>query len=133
MVQTWVGMLININKGSKAPLKSLKKNSRERSLDFCKQDKDSCHTAKSTHKWLDESVGKWFETPAKSPDLNPIEMIWNTLESRVMAHDPKTVAELEKWVQYEWKSIDQGLINRTIDHMIKTIPKIIEKDGEYVE
>jgi len=96
------------------------------------QDKDTTHTAGSTHEWLNEKLDSWFETPSKSPDLNPIEMIWNTLESRVMKHSPENIADLKKWIKYEWNLIDQSLITRTINHMIKLIPRIIEKNGDYV-
>jgi transposase len=114
------------------PVKTFKQRVKGKAIRF-QQDRDTTHTAKITHQWLDRTVGNWFETPAKSPDLNPIEMIWNTLESRVLNHNPENVEDLEKWINLEWSKIDQQLINRTIDHMICTIPKIIDTNGDYVD
>lgn len=97
------------------------------------QDRDSTHTSKHTAKWLADNQVKVEMCPVRSPDLNPIEMIWNTLEYKTMAHNPSTEKELKKWVVYEWNRIDTELINRTINKMIERIPKIIESGGELVD
>ena len=53
-------------------------------------DRDSTHTSKETQRWLQDHSVNAYLCPVRSPDLNPIEMIWNTLESRVLAHNLKT-------------------------------------------
>ena len=113
------------------PLKEFQKRIGKKRFRFL-QDKDTTQTSKSTRSWLDKNVRSWFLTASKSPDLNPIEMIWNTLEQRVYAQNPETQNELEEFIKKEWDGISQEIINNTIDKMIKTIPKIIEPQGNYV-
>ena len=59
-------------------------------------------------------------------------MIWNILEQRVYAQNTETHNELEEFIKKEWDGISQKIINNTIDKMIKTIPNIIERQGNYV-
>ncbi len=126
------GTALQYQQRIKEPLQKFQKKLKGKKFRF-QQDKDTTHTAKSTHQWLDQNIGAWFETPSKSPDLNPIELIWNTLESRVLSHNPETQEELEKWIKHEWDQIDQPLRNRTINHSISLIPKIILAKGDYVD
>jgi transposase len=93
-------------------------------------DRDTCHTSIETENFLTKKKINHLLLPVRSPDLNPIEMIWNTLEMKVMRHNPTTEEELESWIEYEWKKLDQGLVNRTIDHVVKAIPQIIRSDGD---
>ena len=48
------------------------------------QDKASCHTAKSTERWLEQHgvdvVEGW---PTKGDDINPIENLWAILDERL--------------------------------------------------
>jgi hypothetical protein len=60
-------------------------------------------------------------------------MIWNTLEYKVMAHNPRTEDELKAWTIKEWDKLDLEVVNSTIDMMISRIPKIIEAEGSFVD
>ena len=43
--------------------------------------------------------------PPQSPDLNPIEMVWDELDFRVKEKQPKTAHHMWELFQYCWKSI----------------------------
>ena len=43
--------------------------------------------------------------PSQSPDLNPIEMVWDELDSRVKEKQPTSAQHLWKLLQDYWKSI----------------------------
>ena len=97
------------------------------------QDRDSTHTSAETSRWLDRHHVKVVMCPARSPDLNPIEMIWNTLEYKVMAHNPTTEGQLREWIIYEWDRLDLKLLNKTINKVIERIPKVIATGGKLID
>ena len=43
--------------------------------------------------------------PPQSPDLNPIEMVWNELERRVKEKQPTNAQHMWEIIQDGWKSI----------------------------
>ncbi|GFV95238.1 transposable element Tc3 transposase [Trichonephila clavipes] len=60
-----------------------------------------------------------MEWPACSPDLNPIEHVWDMLGRRIAARPrlPATVRDLEIALLEEWNSIPQSLIDNLIASM----------------
>src|SRR4051812_17960344 len=55
-----------------------------------------------------------IEWPAWSPDLNPIEELWNDLKQRVYGRRPKSMdeLELERCIAEEWTATDLNFIAR---------------------
>jgi transposase len=96
-------------------------------------DRDSTHKSKETLAWLEQQSINSFLCPVRSPDLNPIEMIWNTLEYKAMSHNPMTEEELERCVIEEWDNLDQKIVNSCIDKVISRIPQVIKSGGEFVD
>jgi transposase len=77
------------------------------------------HTAHSVRDFLqnrDVSVLPW---PAKSPDLNPIEHIWDLLDRRVRAKaiHPRTVRELAGVLVEEWGKISHQELANLVQSM----------------
>ncbi|GFV98258.1 transposable element Tc1 transposase [Trichonephila clavipes] len=60
-----------------------------------------------------------MEWPACSPDMNPIEHVWDALGRRVAGRQPppQTIQELEITLLEEWDRIPQLVINSLIDSM----------------
>ncbi|GFX08122.1 transposable element Tcb2 transposase [Trichonephila clavipes] len=60
-----------------------------------------------------------MEWPACSPDMNPIEHVWDALGRRVAGRQPppQTLQELERALLEEWDRIPQLVINSLIDSM----------------
>jgi len=53
-------------------------------ISFFQQDNESCHTEKIVQEWFEEH--KEFQVltwPPNTPDLNPIEHLWDVLEKQV--------------------------------------------------
>ena len=44
------------------------------------QDNDPKHTSRYARWWYQQNGVNWFKTPASSPDLNPIELVWHSLK-----------------------------------------------------
>jgi DDE superfamily endonuclease len=55
--------------------------------------------------------------PAQSPDLNPIESIWQIIKQRLRGGSWETVAEFKAAIQREWDHITQSQIRKRISEM----------------
>jgi DDE superfamily endonuclease len=70
---------------------------------------------------------------AQSPDLNPIEAIWNIIKGRIRGRTFKTVAEFKAAILAEWKHITIAEIRRRISEMPKRCEDLIELKGARIK
>ncbi|GFY30612.1 transposable element Tcb2 transposase [Trichonephila clavipes] len=82
---------------------------------------DTCrpHRANLVEDFLFEEGIVRIEWPACSPDMNPIEHVWDALGRRVAGRQPppQTLQKLERALLEEWDKIPQLVINSLIDSM----------------
>jgi len=69
--------------------------------------------------------------PAMSPDLSPIEHLWDELGRRVRnsQNPPETLAQLRTALLREWNNIPQDFIRRLIDSMRRRCQAVINARG----
>lgn len=92
------------------------------------QDGASSHTSKLAKLALkDVRVVNW---PAKSPDLNPIERLWNVLKGRIDVDLYATPDELHNAVIAAWDSITQEEINALVLTFHSSVRKMIAAEGK---
>lgn len=94
-------------------------------------DNARAHTAAIVRDYLQEvgiSVMPW---PARSPDLNPIEHLWDHLKRKVRSRDPAptTLQELESAVVEEWTTIPQEEVLKLIRSMRERMQAVIRARG----
>jgi hypothetical protein len=67
--------------------------------------------ARSIQKWFVEICVEELDWPAQSPDLNPIENIWDELECRLRArpNHPTSVPDLTNALVAEWKKVPKAM------------------------
>ena len=65
----------------------------------------------------------------KSPDLNPIEMLWSILDKQLASRSINSRAALMKWLQEEWGKIDQDLCIKLVESMSERIRKCLKAKG----
>ena len=69
------------------------------------QDNALCHAAKSVKTFLSEENVTVMEWLAQSPDMNPIENVWKSLNERAKEKNPRNLKELWTNLKGEWEEI----------------------------
>lgn len=90
------------------------------------------HRAKDVENWIAEkNIKVLSDWPSQSPDLNPIEHLWNELEQKIRKRytRPKNLRELEMALQEEWRRIPSEVYINLIESMPKRINACIESQG----
>ncbi|GBB83298.1 hypothetical protein RclHR1_10020002 [Rhizophagus clarus] len=95
------------------------------------EDNAPIHTAKIVKSWKKENGVNSIPWPAQSPDLNPIENLWDELERWVRAHIPlpKNKEHLWEILQEEWLNIDANKYQNLVNSMPHRIVAVIESKG----
>ena len=68
--------------------------------------------------------------PPNSPDLNPIEAMWNILKNRVADRHPQNKADLIKFAKEEWDLIPNDVVQKLLDRATQ-LRKECAKNGGY--
>ena len=99
------------------------------------QDGASCHTAKSTKKWLDDNGNGMtvMDWPSSSPDLNPIENLWGNIKRKLRINRPKTVQELKNKIELIWSQISTEECANLYNSMGKRMRCVIKAKGDVTQ
>jgi transposase len=89
------------------------------------------HTARIVQEYLRETETPVMEWPARSPDLNPIEHVWDTLQQRVLERRMvfRTLQQLEVVLVKEWHNIPQEYIVNLYESMLHRMEAVIQARG----
>jgi transposase len=74
-------------------------------------------------------VGAVVNWPANSPDLNPIENLWNWLKNTVAEDLPNTQEELRAALTKAWGSISSTFVRGYIESMPRRLAEVIAHKG----
>ncbi|THC88386.1 hypothetical protein EYZ11_012163 [Aspergillus tanneri] len=106
------------------------------------QDNAKIHTAELTQEWF-ELHGIWvIKWPPHSPDLNPIEHVWNLLKRKLLELHPYLYLQgksqsdwrnFEEAIQEAWWAIPQALIDNLIDSMPRRVMAVYRARGWYTK
>lgn len=95
------------------------------------QDSAPCHTAKRVYAWLRQNKIQVLDWPGNSPDMNPIETLWDILKDEIHSEPITTKTKLiEKLIQ-SWFHSPRILemTKKLIRGMPKRIQALIEAKG----
>jgi len=94
-------------------------------------DNASVHTARPVVWWLEENLIPSLPWPAQSPDLNPIEHVWDFLKRAVHERHPHPQNKRELFIalKEEWVKIDQEYLEKLVNGMPRRIQAVIESKG----
>jgi len=102
----------------------------KRSLWF-QDDGAPCHRAGSVKNWKIERGIRSLVWPAQSPDLNPIEHLWNILKSKIQRRRPlpQNLNQLKDAIYEEWSAMDPSLLRKLVLSMRCRIWSVIRSNG----
>ena len=93
------------------------------------QDNDPKHKAKNTQLWLLYNTPKRLETPPQSPDLNPIEHLWQYLETQIRKRHISNKRDLQNALKEEWENIPPSYCADLVKSMPSRIQAVIAAKG----
>ena len=92
-------------------------------------DNAPCHTALSIKTYLANKKIPVMTWPPSSPDLNPIENLWEILNDQTKDRKPKNEDELYELMSDAWESIDDDILHKLVESMPKRCAAVIENNG----
>ncbi|GFV66320.1 transposable element Tcb2 transposase [Trichonephila clavipes] len=97
-------------------------------------DNAPCHRTVAAEQLLESEDIERMDWPARSPDLNPIEHVWDFLGRRLAARSlpPVTIRELRLALQDEWAAMPQQLIDTLILSMGRRCETCLAVRGNHI-
>ncbi|GFV37326.1 transposable element Tcb2 transposase, partial [Trichonephila clavipes] len=97
-------------------------------------DNAPCHRTVAADQLLESEDIERMDWPARSPDLNPIEHVWDFLGRRLAACTlpPVTIRELRSALQDEWAAMPQQLIDTLILCMGRRCETCVAVRGDHI-
>ena len=91
------------------------------------------HRSRAVTSYLQSEAVTSVPWPTMSPDLNPIEQIWDMLGRRIQAREPpvQKIRQLEVVLHREWQQLSQQDIRRLTGGMRRRVEAFIAARGGY--
>ena len=105
-------------------------------------DNDPKHTTTSSHRlvrlertkrWLEDNRICVLDWPAQSPDLNPMEHLWQEVKRRLSRLTSRPSGEEDLWdkLQDVWNGIEPSICTKLIGSMPARIQAVLDAKGGY--
>ena len=101
-------------------------------ISIFQHDNATSHTTRDTVNFLrTNNIDFIDDCPANSPDLNPIEHVWDSLDrrSRRRPNPPANVNELRQALIQEWNNIPQAKNNTLVNSMSRRYTAVVNSRG----
>lgn len=98
------------------------------------QDNDPKHKLYLVRNWLLYNCPKVLETPAQSPDLNPIENVWAYFKRKVASRCSKNKSNLVHYIKEEWANLPEAYdFKKLIASMNNRLQGVVNAKGEHIK
>lgn len=92
-------------------------------------DNDPKHSSRVVKSWLAQNDVAVMQWPPQSPDLNPIENLWEIVNQRINRENCTNTNILYNRLEEAWKSIPQHFIDNLISSMRRRCQAVIKNKG----
>jgi hypothetical protein len=99
---------------------------------YLQEDNDPSHGSRKEGLAQRLKRDSWINTlshPPQSPDLNPMEGIWNILKQRIRRHTWRSIEELKEVIQHEWSRITMEEVRARISEMPRRCKSLVKSGG----
>ncbi len=115
------------------PCPSLYDYSVPSSDDYFQQDNAPCHKAQILSDWFLEHDNEFtlLKWPPQSPDLNPIEHLWDVVEREIhiMDEHPTNLQQLCDAIMTIWTKISEECFHHIVESMPQRIKAVLKAKG----
>lgn len=94
------------------------------------QDNDPKHTSKVVKEWMLSHVPKQLDHPPQSPDLNPIEHLWEYLDRQIRKRTIRNKSMLKSVLMDEWAKITSEVTGNLVQSMPRRMIAVINAKGK---
>lgn len=91
---------------------------------------DPKHSSKVVKEWFNKERVEVLSWPAQSPDLNPIENLWNDVKVKIGGKNFKNADELWEGIKKEWNSIPVSRCRTLVESMSRRCDATIKSCGQ---
>lgn len=96
-------------------------------------DNDPKHSSRLVKEWLGNEKIAVMQWPSQSPDLNPIENLWEIIDRKIRCRTYSNVSDLFKSLQESWAAIDKVVIKKLLESMPRRCAEVIKVKGYFTK
>jgi transposase len=100
---------------------------------FFQQDNDPKHKSKLVCQWFTDEKIRLLPWPSQSPDLNPIENLWDHLDRSIRHKTYKNLEDLFSALKNGWAEITELQVNRLLESMPRRCQQVIKNNGYFTK
>lgn len=93
------------------------------------EDNDPKHRARSVQEWLLYNCPRVLHPPPQSPDLNPIENLWDELDRKVHTRPIHGLHDLRQRLAEEWYKLSPEYLHKIVQNMPNRLRWVVKQKG----
>jgi transposase len=99
------------------------------------QDNDPKHTSKTASQWFEDNKITVLDWAPQSPDINPIEHLWEHIKSKLQEYPRMAKGVWELWERIEevWSNIEPEVCQNLIGSMPRRLEAVIKAKGGHTK